>query len=208
MKNILFLLATITLSSCAETETYSSIKAENFPLISQAPEFREMEVSSSIKDTYDLTPEVVASRLWDFANTCKGCRYDLPYMNEVNVFKNSDSELYVWQHIKKGIWVFSINSFSFLKANQYRSADGSQIIIDTMTPKLALIESLSLEHDLKHDASFDSIHIRMIINKTAEGSELEIKVTAIPRGIAAKAPTRILRSELKGTTEAIARSIK
>ena len=208
MKNIFSLLAIISLSSCAETQTYSSIKAENYPLISEAPEFSEMEVSSSIKESYDLSPEVVASRLWDFGNTCNDCIYDLPYMNEVKVFENSDSELYVWQHIKKGIWVFSINSFSFLKANQYRSLDGSKIIIDTITPKLAVIESLSSEHDLKHDASFDSIHIRMTINATAEGSELEIKVTAIPRGIAAKAPTRILRSELKGTTKAIANAIK
>ena len=43
-----------------------------------------------------------------------------------------------------------------------------KIIIDTMTPKLAVIESLSSEHDLKHDASFDSIHIRMIINAQAQ----------------------------------------
>ena len=65
-----------------------------------------------------------------------------------------------------------------------------------MTPEPAVVESLSSEYDLKHDTSFSSIHVRIIINATAEGSELEIKVTGIPRGIAARAPTRILRSEL------------
>ena len=48
----------------------------------------------------------------------------------------------------------------------------------------------------------------MIISETELGSELEIKVTAVPRGIAAKAPRRILRSELKSTTKAIANAIR
>ena len=44
--------------------------------------------------------------------------------------------------LKKGIWVFSINSYSFLKANQYRSQAGDKIIIDTVTPDENMIESL------------------------------------------------------------------
>ena len=49
MKTILSLLSIISLSSCAETQTYSSIKAENYPLISEAPEFSEMEVAQALK---------------------------------------------------------------------------------------------------------------------------------------------------------------
>lgn len=208
MKSILFLLSTLTLISCGENQSYSKIKSETFPSTETAPVFTPLEVSSSIKESYTLEPKEVASRLWDFANTCKGCSYDLPYVNKVAVFENSNSELYLWQHIKKGIWIFSINSFSFLKANQYRSADDQQIIIDTITPTAEVISRLSLEHGLKHDASFENIHIRMIINASQEGSDLEIKVTAIARGVAARAPKRILRSELTATTKAIAAAIK
>ena len=55
MKNILSLLAIIYVLKAIETQTYSSIKAENYPLISEAPEFSEMEISSSIKEFICIT---------------------------------------------------------------------------------------------------------------------------------------------------------
>ena len=183
MKFLIPILVSLSFSSCADRAKYSLNADRVFPTISEAPQFEQMEVSSSILEEFELAPEEVASRLWDFANTCKDCSYKLPYVNDVQVFNSSASELYVWQHIKKGIWVFSINSYSFLKANQYRSQAGDKIIIDTVTPDENMIESLSLEYGLEHDASFESIHVRMIISETELGSELEIKVTAVPRGL-------------------------
>ena len=133
--------------------------------------------------------------------------YDLDYVDRVAVVESSLAERFVWQHIKKKLWIVTLNSYSFLQVRQYRSPEGDEIIIDTMTPSKEKLADLVANYDLKQDGSFEKMHIRMRIKNTATGSKLSVKVTGVPKGIAARAPQRILRSELKNTTMEIANAI-
>ena len=194
--------------SCSSEQVNSKLQTQGYSAIENVEEFIKSDVSSSISRTYDLETTEIASRILDFENNCDQCKYPISYVKDVKVIESSDSSVYLWQHIQKGIWLIKINSYSVLKVTQYKAEDNSKIVIDMKSPEAKVANKIAQDNNLKNDASFEFLHIRAIISKTETGSKIEIKVTAKPQGIAKRAPRRILKGELESTTRSIADAIE
>ncbi len=172
-----------------------------YPSIEDASIFPTLEVNASYSSAYDLPMEQMIERLWDLANTCKNCKYNMPSLVQAREFVVSEKEKIVWHAVEKKLWLFSFKSSTFLSAKQYRSEDGKEFILDLVTFDSETAKQLEKRTGLKFKATFKKLMYRFKLKKRGESVDSTFLAAGTTGGLSSRVPHNILEKELKNSLE-------
>ena len=168
---------------------------KQFLEIEKAPTFPSLEVNASYSDHYAQSIDVIMNKLWSSEDICQDCKYPMPSVVKARAFKISDWEKVLWHAVEKKLWIFRFKSSTFLSAKRYRSADGSQFILDLQTVDNDTAKKLEARTGLAYKATFKKLMYRFKLTKRDNGVDILFLGAGITGGLSSRVPHRILKKE-------------
>ena len=177
-----------------------------FPSVDIAPAFPSLKVNAFVGASYDSSLEDVSLKLWDLAQVCHQCKYEMPFIVEAKSFDISESEKLIWQKISKKVWIVNLKSSTFSLAKIYKSE--SKVIIDMETFDEATAKDLTTKTGLPHKSSFQKLMYRFVLEANGSKVKAEMFATGVAKGLISKAPKSILEKELRSSLDAFVNSAR